>query len=350
MLNLQAQKMGFKPQVLCPRGEEPAADTNPQWQKGEPHNAQDLEKFSKKLSLLTFESEFYEPQKLEAGLTQFQGSIFPSLKVLQLLQDRLTQKQSLVDHKLPTSPFVQSTNPKVILQFFNLEKALVAKQRRYGYDGYGTFILKTKSDLEKFLEEKAATLQDFIFEKFIPFQSEMAVQVARSRAGDIQFFPFVTTIQKDNKCFLVVGPEKPNLDLQKKISKWLHKIDYVGVIGVEFFKTSKGLIINEIAPRVHNTGHHTLDSCTVDQFTMHWLCGIQDKLPKVELKSKAFVMLNLLGESDDGVVFPSQIEGSLYWYRKSNRKGRKLGHINFTGSDKKALMKQALKHLKTWKL
>ncbi len=83
---------------------------------------------------------------------------------------------------------------------------------------------------------------------------------------------------------------------------------------------------------------------------MHWLCALQDQLPSVELKCKAFVMLNLIGESDSDVIRPDRQQGSLYWYGKSNRKGRKLGHINFVGEKKKALVRKAFQELKKWKL
>lgn len=350
MLALKSQSLGLRTSILCPSSEEPAAQVNPNWMKGDPNQVPDLEGFAKSQDLMTFESEFYEGENLQQGLRHFKGLLFPRLQVLTTLQDRLSQKESLTQARLSTSPFLSSTSPLEIQNFLRKHQALVAKQRRHGYDGYGTFVLKTEKELAAFLNAHEGELTKFIFEKWIPFQKELAFQVARSRAGDLQFFPLVETIQKDKKCFYVVGPEKPPQAVMAKIGKWLDRLNYVGVMGVEFFKTGNELMINEIAPRVHNTGHHTLDSCTVDQFTMHWLCALQDELPRPELKVPAFVMLNLLGESDRPVQFPEQIEGSLYWYRKSNRAGRKLGHINWVGKSKRALVHKALSHLKDWKL
>ncbi|MFN9067581.1 MAG: ATP-grasp domain-containing protein, partial [Bdellovibrionales bacterium] len=243
--------------------------------------------------VLTFESEFYDPIEL-APLTQGL-EVFPSLDNLKTLQDRLFQKQSLIECHLHTSPFSHFTTPQEVLTFFKKMGPLVAKKRVGGYDGYGTFILKNTKTLKVFLDNNHNHLSHFIFEKFIPFEKEVALQVALSRKGDIQFFPLVETQQKDNKCFLVLGPLKCPKSIQNKIKKWLNKIDYVGVMGIEFFQTGRELVINEVAPRVHNTGHHTLDSCSVDQFTMHWLCALQDILPKVEVKTSAFAMLNLIG-------------------------------------------------------
>lgn len=350
MLEMKSQCLGLVTKVLCPDSHEPAAQVNPNWVKGHAGKIEDLQSFSEQADVLTFESEFFESETVKKALVHFKGTLFPSTQVLALLQDRLPQKQSLIDSKLPTSPFIHSTEPAAVFEFFSKNKGLVAKKRRNGYDGYGTYILKTKMDLQKFVDANQSNLVDYIFEKLIPFEKEMALQVARSRKGDIQFFPMVITVQKQNKCFYVVGPEKTPPALANSLKKWLNKINYVGVMGVEFFKTSNGLIINEVAPRVHNTGHHTLDSCTVDQFTMHWLCALQDKLPKPELKAPAFLMLNLLGNSELPVGFPKEINGSLYWYRKSNRPGRKLGHINWVGKNKRALVLKALQHLKQWKL
>ena len=298
--------------------------------------------------VLTFESEFFNPDELALHCQNLE--VFPSLQNLKLLQDRLTQKESLLKSQLKTSPFKHFQHTEDVVHYFQANGPLVAKKRLGGYDGYGTFILKSQTTLEHFLQDPKINIQEFIFEKFIPFDREVALQVARSRNGDIQFFPLVETQQKDNKCFLVIGPLKCPTSLQSKIKKWLNKINYVGVMGIEFFQKGSDLIINEVAPRVHNTGHHTLDSCSVDQFTMHWLCALQDKLPRIEIKTSAFAMLNLIGKSHDEVQFPKVIDGHLYWYKKSNRPGRKLGHINWTGKSKKALVKRALKHLKSWYL
>jgi 5-(carboxyamino)imidazole ribonucleotide synthase len=299
--------------------------------------------------IITFESEFFNASELENKI-QNQSQVFPSLECLGLLQDRKYQKASLIEAELETSPFWLADTSEDLQQLLTEQKSFVAKKRMGGYDGFGTFIIKNKSDLRKFLSSYEKTLDQFIFEKKIKFQQERALQVARSYSGDIQFFPMVETVQKDNKCFYVTGPLKTPKTLKNKITKWLNSIDYVGVMGIEFFFANQQYLINEVAPRVHNTGHHTLDSCNVDQFTMHWLCLLSKKLPPVEVRTPQFFMLNLIGQSEKPVKFPTYFDGSLYWYQKSNRKGRKLGHINWLGKNKKSLTTRALKYLKAWKL
>ncbi len=333
MLETQGRKLGLEIQCL----DQPLSNAN-------------LIEHAKQSDAITFESELYDADQLKQKLKQNSKDCFPSLDCLALLQDRKSQKQSLIQCQLPTSPFWMIDSADQLLELIKDQKSLVAKKRQGGYDGYGTFILKSLSDVKKFVTENSNLLSEFIFEKFIPFEEERALQVARSRSGHIQFFPMVLTVQKDKKCFYVVGPLSTPKELTSKISHWLDHIDYVGVMGIEFFYLKGKYLINEVAPRVHNSGHHTLDSCHVDQFTMHWLCRFQDQLPKVELKAPAFVMLNLVGKSLKPVVFPKILDGCLYWYKKSNRLGRKLGHINWVGKNKKALLKRALLNLKSWKL
>jgi 5-(carboxyamino)imidazole ribonucleotide synthase len=352
MLNNQAQDVTLEVHSLTPSKLDPASLVSPHTFLGDPKNAADLLAFTQNLDFLTFESEFYNAQYLKKTLCDFKGMIFPSLDCLELLQDRKSQKTSFEKNKLDTSPFIHTQNINDIENFFK-QGPLVAKQRFNGYDGFGTFVLNTKTDLENFLDKNHQQLDLFIFEKKIAFQYEVAIQAARSRKGHTVFFPFVKTIQKNNKCFLVEGPEKSTLaflQIKKKIQKYLDKIDYVGVIGFEFFKTRNSLILNEVAPRVHNTGHHTLDSCDVDQFLIHLLCALQDRLPLPKMHAKAFTMLNLIGTRDGSVEIPDLQSGRLYWYGKSNRAGRKLGHINFIGENKKALTTLALKELKRWKI
>ncbi len=350
MLLQKAQALGLDPSFLTLSPADPACRVSNQFKQGDPKKAADLKAFTKDLDLITFESEFFDAADLKKELQSFKGQVFPNLEALDLLQDRKSQKNSFKNNNLKTSPFLCTSDHNEIKSFFKTQGSLVAKTRRNGYDGYGTTLLRTSAVLENFLQKNK--VDEFIFEKLIQFDYEVALQVARSRAGDVVFFPFVKTIQNDNKCFLVEGPEKETatfLSLKKSIKKYLKNINYVGVVGFEFFKVKNSLILNEVAPRVHNTGHHTLDSCNVDQFTMHWLCALQDQLPEVELKSQSFVMLNLIGQSDSDVIRPDRHTGSLFWYGKSNRKGRKLGHINFVGSKKKALINKALIELKKWK-
>ena len=183
----------------------------------------------------------------------------------------------------------------------------------------------------------------FIVEKFIPFEKEMAIIFARSRDGSFTHLHLVESFHKEARCFWVKGPfkTKPISPLIKNFHKMLKKLDYVGVMGVEFFKTDKGLLVNELAPRVHNTGHYSMDTEGPSQFDLHIMCLVGHKLPKsIEIK-KGFAMVNLLGEG--GKVELEPLEG-LHWYGKNeNRPGRKMGHINVIDKNPTHALKKALK-------
>ncbi len=131
----------------------------------------------------------------------------------------------------------------------------------------------------------------------------------------------------------------------------MQKIDYVGILAVELFETKKGLIVNELAPRVHNSAHYSQDALLTSQFEYHLRAGLGLTLPKVELLRRGFAMVNLLGEGNGIPKLSRAPLGKLHWYGKNeNRPGRKLGHINVIDSSAKAALKKALKWRKDFRL
>lgn len=347
MLCQQGQKIGLQVHVLSNSKTDPAALATPHWHKGKINNKAAVTAFCKKMDFITFESEFADTSLMP----KLKNKFYPSLKSIALLQDRLPQKQSLIDSKLPTSTFIHPQSKLEAANFFNKFGAFVAKKRMFGYDGYGTFIVKNKRSLNKFLLNK--NLDEFIIEKFIPFKRELSVVCARSKNGDIQFYPLVESFQKEAKCFWAKGPIKSSkiLPLQKKIKSYLKKLNYVGVIAFELFEGSNSLLINEVAPRVHNTGHHSLDSCNLDQFTAHLYCLLGAKLPKITTLNKGFAMVNLVGSSSRKPSLAICKNSKLHWYQKlDNRPGRKMGHINACSTSADKSLKLALTDLKGFKL
>ena len=347
MLCQQGQRLGLQVHVLSKSKIDPAALATPFWHKGSINNKSSVSAFCKKMDVITFESEFADT----STMPKLKNKFYPSLKNIALLQDRLTQKQSLVKYKLPTSAFIHTNLKQDVIDFFNAHGALVAKKRMFGYDGYGTFIIKNKVALNKFLRQNK--VNDCIIEKFIPFKRELSVVCARSKNGDIQFFPLVESLQKEAKCFWAKGPiknSKTNL-LHKKIKAYLKKINYVGVIAFEIFETSSSLLVNEVAPRVHNTGHHSLDSCNIDQFSAHLYCLLGIRLPKINTISNGFAMVNLVGSHNKKVQLTPCKHSKLHWYEKlDNRPGRKMGHINSCSTSADKALKLALNDLKGFKL
>ena len=361
-LSLDSKNLNLKLEVLSPSKQDPAAQNKLLWKQGDPHNLADLKKFLTNKDILSFESEFFSAQQIKQALKS-KSSLFvaPSLKNLKNIQDRLYQKKLLQKHDLQSADFTnvefknQKTLQKTLLSCWSKWGAFVLKSRMGGYDGYGTFIIKKKSHIKKLKLPKT----NFIAEKFIPFQRELALLSARNKKGQIIFFPLVESFQKKSICLWVKGPvqHKQLKSLKSQIKKFLKHIDYQGIIAFELFDTHSNLIVNELAPRVHNTGHYSLDALTESQFRVHLKAISNQTLKTPRLKSKAFAMLNLLGEGFKKPLFKKQSLSDkklhrqlkkqkikLYWYGKAeSRKARKMGHLNCTGYSSQQALNKLLK-------
>ena len=342
MLSHSALKMGLDAHILSSQRKDPGGRTCGFWQRGDLKNQENLEKFLKKMDVTSFESEFLNAPLLIKAKKKAKAQIFPSPELMGLLQDRKSQKRLLDEHRLKTALWIPADTNKDMINFIHLHGyPVVFKKRLFGYDGYGTFIVKNKSHLASFLK-KDWQKNSFIMEKFIPFKKEMAVIIARSGNGSFTHFPFVETFQKESRCDWVKGPMKVKDEktMITKLKIFLKKLHYVGVMGVEFFLTDRGFIINEIAPRVHNTGHYSLDTEGPSQFDLHNRCLLGLELPKEIKIKKGFAMVNLIGRGNP--VELQTMEG-LYWYgKRENRQGRKMGHINALAKSPHEALKKAL--------
>jgi 5-(carboxyamino)imidazole ribonucleotide synthase len=346
MLAESAHHLGLEPHVLSLREDSPAAQNTRHWHQGSLENQQDLVSFLQSVDVATFESEFMNAEKLQAAQQHAGTPIYPTPQLMGRLQDRKTQKELLDEMHLPTATWA-TVDTKEDVEAFVQHRPLpvVFKQRTFGYDGYGTFIVHNTKQLAEFLQSDFKP-GHFIVEKLIRFKRECAVIVARSADGSFTHLPFVESRQKEARCDWVKGPWKSQStdSMIKKLRRFLKKIDYVGVMGVEFFQTSKGLVINEIAPRVHNTGHYSQEIQGPSQFDLHNMCLLGQKLPK-DIKVKGgFAMVNLIGQG--GAVKLQALPG-LHWYGKTdNRKGRKMGHLNKVASSANKALELALKKRK----
>lgn len=341
MMALQAHAIGMQPWVLSNSPGDPAAQVTSNWIKGNPNKLSDLKKIFKKVDIATVESEFFD-----ATILKKVGTVFPQPNLLGALQDRLSQKILLHRLEVPTAEFFSVANSyEAQRAAHSLGFPLVFKRRRFGYDGYGTFVVKKTSDLKKLKYDEYG----FIAEKFIPFRRELAVSFVRSTTGEIVSLPLVETCQKNSICHWVQGPvTHPHAyALLKALKNFVIQINYVGIIAFEIFDTGRNLLINEIAPRVHNSAHYSLDALEVDQFSYHLRAITGQPLPDPKPLAGGFAMVNLLGRKK---VTPSWIlpeNGHLHWYgKKENRSGRKMGHINFLAKNPKHALKSALNAVK----
>ena len=356
MLALSAAPLGLEVHILCEKSTEPAAQVARHWHQGSPQSATDVQEFTKNLQLLTFESEFYDMETFLDLEKKTNLQIFPNPTLMRTLQDRSSQKELLLKHKIPTAPFVHvQTADDLHKSFAHFPKGFVLKKCQGGYDGNGTFYCRNQSDLKKL---ESLLPGNFIAESFINFKHELAIVLVRSKDGSLIHLPLVESHQKLSRCDWVIGPiQHPKAKATiKKLSTFLEKIKYVGAIGFELFdagnKTNTELVVNEIAPRVHNTGHYSQDALSESQFLLHLKAGLGLTLHTPIQKSKSFCMVNLIGQSQNFAKFPQQISGALHWYGKlENRPGRKMGHINYTSNTsptvllKKALLERKKFHL-----
>ena len=365
MLVIKGHELGLQMYVLSPSKEDPAAQVTSHWIQGDPNKSRDIKKFLSLVNLATFESEFFDGQLLHKHSKDLNTPIRPKPLTMHQIQDRLKQKQKLQKYDLPQAPFYKVNNKKDLLKAWSIfyTKGMVLKTRRFGYDGYGTFIFPPYShqnngeEIEAQIKKWNISFQNkegFIAEAFQKFKRELSLIAARNYRGEICFFPLVETYQKESRCFWVKGPSqhKKLSPLKRKIKKYLEDIRYEGVIAFELFDMGKDLLINEIAPRVHNSGHYSLDALLPDQFTLHLLSILNQSLPCQPLElTSGYAMVNLLGGTQKQPHWTLHPKIKLHWYgKKENRVGRKMGHINATGPSAKKALQILLESERNFKL
>jgi len=311
---------------------------------------------SKKVDIITYEIELGNSdvlKKIEAN-TQ----ISPSPDTLKIIQDKLSQKKFLQKNKLPVADFVEINSLKDLSDKINeFGFPALLKARFDSYDGRGNFKINSKNDLE--IAYKHFNGKSLFLEKFIDFTMEVSVISARNTRGDIEVYPTVENIHEDNILRMSIAPAR----ISKKISKnaeavaktTMQVLKGAGVFGIEMFVTKDDrIIINEIAPRVHNSGHHTLQSSKTSQFEQHLRAILGLKLGSTELLHPT-IMYNILGpKTFEGkykpITLPQQKGVFLKMYGKEESKiKRKLGHINVVALDKSMTISDLLDTVKQLK-
>ncbi len=342
MMVLAAHNLGLQTWVMSEEKDDPAAQVTAFWLKGDVNRPSDISNLLKRVDVATVESEFLNSGTLQTTSKKNRTPIYPLPKILGDIQDRFSQKLLLKQADIPTLaciPVSTNTHLDLAIQLFSLP--LVLKKRRFGYDGYGTFILKTKSDVKKFTKNNLADPHGFIAEPWIKFRRELAVSIARNKKGQVVTLPLVETKQSNSICHWVKGPIKNKSfdQLSQKLQKFVSEIKYVGVLAFEMFDTPFGIAINELAPRVHNSAHYSQDALEVSQFEYHLRAILNMELPRPQLLAPGFAMINLLGKGKKSVQLSTKADARIHWYGKAeNRKGRKMGHLNsLSNNPEKAL-------------
>ena len=358
MMALEAPRLGIEMTLLDPTGTaSPAAQVVPHHRilEGSLKDAAKLRELAQGCDVLTVEIEHVGVEVLEE-LEKEGINVQPSGRVLSIIRDKFLQKQHFASHGIPLPRFLVTSSVEGIKEAaaaFGLP--LMLKARTGAYDGRGNAVLEASSDaaiqesLSKLGADSAAAL-DVYAEGWIDFDCEVAVMVVRSSNGqDTASYPAVNAIQQDSICRVVLAPVRNvPVSVRKECERVAKQaVDSLGkgasgMFGVELFVTKQGkVLLNEIAPRPHNTGHYTQDACSVSQFENHLrgVCGFP--LGSTKLITEAAAMVNVLGaksgtmedtlkSSNKALALPG---ASAHWYGKPEcRAGRKMGHINITGS------------------
>ncbi len=300
--------------------------------------------FGKKVDVLTFEIESVNVDALEA-LEKEGVKVYPSSKTLRTIQNKATQKLFYIDHDLPTAAFSRFAYTSEIKEAINnggLKLPFVWKSAQFGYDGNGVKIVKTISDLEGLPNVEC------IAENLVPFKNELAVIVARNVSGETKTYPVVEMEfhPEANQVEYVICPARISNEVAQKATEVALSVskafNHVGLLAVELFQTENDeILINEIAPRPHNSGHQTIEASYTSQFEQH-LRAILD-LPLGRTDSKVGgVMVNLVGaEGHSGNVVYKNIETIMkmdgvtphIYGKKETRPFRKMGHITIVNED-----------------
>jgi 5-(carboxyamino)imidazole ribonucleotide synthase len=297
-------------------------------------NASAIKELASKCDIITYEIESGDSKILKD--LENECEINPSPETLEIIQDKLTQKKFLAENNIPVAEFREITSKNELESKINeFGLPVLLKTRTGAYDGRGNFKIDTFDQISEALEIFDG--QSLMIEKFVNFKMEVSVIASRSTSGEIKTYPLVENIHKNNILEMTIAPARINEIISKNAEEIAHKTMEVlhgaGVFGIEMFVTNDNeILINEIAPRVHNSGHHTLQSSKTSQFEQHLRAILGLKLGSTELVYPT-IMYNILGPKDFIGKFKNPTTDLqnvfLKMYGKSESKPqRKIGHVN----------------------
>lgn len=329
MLAVAASRLGLKTHIFEPGSAPPAGDVAHAVTMAAYTDAAALKAFAASVDVITYEFENIPTSALD--ILEALKPIHPNRNALATSQDRLTEKTFLRDLGLTTAPFA------VVADAASLDAAIgtigtpaILKTRTLGYDGKGQARLQSPDDAPTALDAMAGA--PALLEGFVDFTHEVSVIAARNPDGAVACYDPGENLHADGILRTTTVPARlsasQRTDAVLLAGQILNALDYVGVMGVELFVTSRGLVVNEIAPRVHNSGHWTQNGCTIDQFEQHiravagWPLGDGTRHSNVTME-------NLIGDDMDRVPEAATSNAAIHLYGKAEVKpGRKMGHIN----------------------
>lgn len=333
MLSVAASRLGFKTVIFEPGGDCPASHVSNFHLKANYDDEEALRQFAESVDVITYEFENIPTSALD--LLEAAKPIYPGRLALATSQDRLVEKEFLNGLGLATAPYAEiSSLDDLRAAVDKIGVPSILKTRRFGYDGKGQARLNPESDLAKVYEDFDG--KPTILEGFVNFEREISVIGARSIGGQVTCFDPGENVHREGILRTTTVPAQITAALRTDAvlmtGKILNALEYVGVLGVELFATADGLIVNETAPRVHNSGHWTQDATHIDQFEQHIRAVAGWPLGDGSRHADA-IMENLIGDDMNRLeTLRADPTAHLHLYGKAEtRDGRKMGHVNRIG-------------------
>lgn len=340
MMAFDAQRMGMRVVVLDPDPQSPAGQVANQHIIGSFRDPAMIAQLATSCDIVTTEIEHVDTntlEKLEANGVQVQ----PTASCIRLIQDKYAQKQHFQAAGIPLAPFLDVPDEQTANHAGDqFGFPFILKAKRLAYDGRGNAVVRTREDIPSAVRLLGG--RELYAERWVPFTKELAVMVTRSTDGTVMPYPVVETIQEDNICKLVIAPATiatASANQAQEIAlAAISTLDGAGIFGVELFLQADGtVLLNEVAPRPHNSGHYTIEACHTSQFEQHIRAITGLSLGKSSLRVPAAVMVNILGQStpektQDILDKAISINGAaVHWYGKTeSRPQRKMGHVTVT--------------------
>ena len=354
MLAHEAKRMSLGVIILDPTRECPASTIADEQIVADFKDENAIMRLAEESDVLTYEIELANSFALKT-LELKQYPVRPAPETLHIIQNKFRQKSFLRNHSINVADFEMITSEDHLFQLCeSFGFPIMLKACESSYDGRGNFLIRSFDQVPNAF--KYFSDNQIMVEKFIPFTKEISIMVARNPSGEIASFPVAENIHKNNILDTSIVPARINQETELKARRvaemTLQVLKGSGIFGIEMFVTKDGdVLINEIAPRPHNSGHYTNEACSVSQFEQHLRAVLDLPLIKPELLCPA-VMVNLLGQDDlngsyviNGLKQVLSVPGAkLYVYgKKTSKPGRKLGHITATGKTVEEALARATK-------
>jgi len=346
MMAISAREMGYKVAVLEPGPDSPLAQISDIEINAAYDDKVALEELLVISDVVTYEFENIPNQAIKEVVEADFGYLPQGHMPLKITQNRLVEKTSVVDSGFKTAPFADvSDEAKLRAALDTIGYPSILKTVSGGYDGKGQWRLTSEADLPMALD--VIQNAECILEGFVPFDKEISVIVARSTTGEVKTFPIFENDHANGILHLTTIPAEVSDELAAKAhalaKELMARLDLVGTLAIEMFVVGDEILVNEMAPRPHNSGHLTIDACNVSQFEQHLraVCGLPLVEPQIVRPS---IMVNLLGQHFDYALAqwqtPAYADGKLHLYGKDeNIRDRKIGHLTFVDADADRLQK-----------